>query len=131
MPFHGLIRGGGIAPQINFHDLDEWRLLISIIIRSTNGVGIFKRAKRYPSDSEFEISISLAIPGDEQASYGLSNVKRGFFNAMNEKSFYIFDPAFDNYENLQEYIFENSKKAIELGFSHGFSCNGKRIKTQG
>lgn len=120
-----------IAPQINLHDLNGWRLLISIVIRSTNGVGIFKRAKRYPSDREFEISISLTIPDDEQASYGLSNVKGGFFNAMNEKSFYIFDPSFDNYESLQEYIFENSKKAIELGFSHGFSCNGKRIKTKG
>lgn len=119
-----------IAPLINFHDLDDWQLLISITIRPTNGVGVFKRAKRYPSDREFEISISLTIPDDEQASYGLPNVKSGFFNAMNEKNFYILDPTFENHEEIQEYIFENAKKAIELGFTHGFSCNGKRIKTQ-
>jgi hypothetical protein len=42
--------------QINLDDLGDWKLLIQINLRNTNGgIGIFKRAKRFPSNKEFEI----------------------------------------------------------------------------
>lgn len=64
-----------LIPRINIQDLKDWSLLIWVAYRSTNGIGVFKRARRYPSDKEFEISISVTIPDDNQASYGLSKVK--------------------------------------------------------
>ena len=39
--------------QINLDDLGDWKLLIQINLRNTNGIGIFKRAKRFPSNKEF------------------------------------------------------------------------------
>lgn len=118
----------GLLPQINVIDLGDWNLLILINIRSTNGIGVFKRAGRYPSDKEFEISISLAIPNEDEAIYGLSKVKEGFYFPLNEKKFYLLEPNFKNYSNLYEYVLDSSKRAIDLAFNQGFTCNGKRIK---
>lgn len=118
----------GLLPQINVIDLGDWNLLILINIRSTNGIGVFKRAGRYPSDKEFEISISLAIPNEDEAIYGLSKVKEGFYFPLNEKKFYLLEPNFKNYSNLYEYVLDSAKRAIDLAFNQGFTCNGKRIK---
>lgn len=119
-----------LIAQINIQDLDEWNLLILVNARYTNGVGVFKRARRYPSDKEFEISISITIPNDDEAPYGLSKVKDGFYMPLNDKNFYILKPHFENYHNLYQYIFESSKHAINLAFNQGFTCNGKKIKFQ-
>ncbi|MDR2905921.1 MAG: immunity 9 family protein, partial [Helicobacteraceae bacterium] len=73
-----------LIAQINIQDLDEWNLLILVNARYTNGVGVFKRARRYPSDKEFEISISITIPNDDEAPYGLSKVKDGFYMPLND-----------------------------------------------
>ncbi len=67
-----------LIPRINIQDLKDWSLLIWVACRSTNGIGVFKRARCYPSDKEFEFSISVTIPDDNQASYGLSKVKEAF-----------------------------------------------------
>lgn len=117
-----------LIPQINIVDLEDWNLLICINIRSTNGIGVFKRVSRYPSDKEFEITISLTIPNEDEAIYGLSKVKEGFYFPLNEKKFYLLEPNFKNYSNLYQYILESSKRAIDLAFNQGFTCNGKRIK---
>lgn len=118
----------GFIPQINIVDLGDWNLLILINIRSTNGIGVFKRARRYPSDKEFEFCISLTIPNEDEAIYGLSKVKDGFYFPLNEKNFYLLEPNFKNYSNLYEYVLDSSKRAIDLAFNQGFTCNGKRIK---
>jgi len=61
--------------QINLDDLGDWKLLIQINLRNTNGgIGIFKRAKRFPSNKEFEISISIPVPNLEEARYGISDM---------------------------------------------------------
>ena len=39
-----------LIPRINIQDLKDWSLLIWVAFRSTNGIGVFKRARRYPSD---------------------------------------------------------------------------------
>ena len=58
--------------QINLDDLGDWKLLIQINLRNTNGgIGIFKRAKRFPSNKEFEISISIPVPNLEEARWQL------------------------------------------------------------
>lgn len=119
-----------IKPRINMDDLGDWRLLVSVNSRATSGIGIYKRATRYPSDKEFEISISIAIPDDGQIFYGVDKSRQGFFTPLNDKDFYVIEPKFENHTNLFEYILENAKIAIDLGFSKGFTCNGKRIKFQ-
>lgn len=119
-----------LIPRINLQDLDDWRLLIMVNSRATNGIGFFKRSRRYPSDKEFEVSISIGIPSDEQAQYGLARVKEAFYHPLNEKNFYILEPEFENYRNLYHYILESAKRAIDLAFNKGFTCNGKKIKFQ-
>ena len=119
-----------IIPKVNMQDLGEWKLLINITSRSTSGIGVFKRIKRYPSDREFEISISIPIPNDKQAPYGSSKVNEAFYLALDDKKFHTLEPNFENYETLHQYLCVSSKSAINLAFTHGFTCNGKKIKFQ-
>lgn len=118
-----------IVADVNIQDLEDWRLLIAITSRSTNGIGVFKKAKRYPSEKEFEISISIPIPNDDQTPYGLSKVKDAYYIALNDK-FYTLEPNFVDYDTLHQYILASSERAINLAFTHGFTCNGKKIKFQ-
>lgn len=117
-----------IEPIINFQDLGDWKLLINILAQRTDAIGVAKRVARYPSDKEYAIYMSIPIPDDEQVAYGLSYVKKAFFKKQNEKYSYILKPDFDSYDNIYQYIFESSKRAIDFAFNHGFTCNGKRIK---
>ncbi len=119
-----------LVPQINIQDCGDWKLLVLVNMRATNGIGFYKRSRRYPSDKEFEISISIPIPNNDQAPYGLSKVKESYYLPLNDKNFYILEPQFENYDNLYQYILEGSKCAIDLAFTHGFTCNGKKIKFQ-
>ena len=92
---------------INIADLEEWKLLIRVTLRATNGIGVFKRAMRYPSDKEFEFSISVAIPNEKEVSYGVSKkVEEAFYVPLNNNNFYVLEPNFENYSNLYEYIGE-------------------------
>lgn len=113
--------------KINLNDLGDWKLLININLRNTNGIGIFKRARRFLSDKEFEISISMTVPNSEEARYGISNLP-GFYVPLNIKNFYIVQPCFSKYDDLHHYILESAKRAIDAAFTYGFTCNGKRIK---
>lgn len=119
-----------IVENVNTQDLADWRLLIALTSRATSGIGVFKKTKRYPSDKEFEISISISIPNDEQISYGLSKVNDAFYIALNDSKFYILEPNFEDYDTLSQYLLTSSKRAINLAFTHGFTCNGKKIKFQ-
>lgn len=119
-----------IMSFLNINDLNDWSILISVVLRSTNGIGIYKRIKRYPSDKEFEISISVTVPDDKQAVYGFYGVREGFYLPMDETKFYFLHPNFEEYNSLQDYILSSAKNAIALSFQHGFTCNGKKIKSQ-
>jgi len=119
-----------LSQRINLQDLGEWRLLILVVYRPTSGIGVFKRAKRYPSDKEFEISMSVSIPNEEQAPYGLAKARNSYYIPLNDKNFCILNPHFENYHNLYQYILESSKRVIDLAFTHGVTCNGKKIKFQ-
>ena len=117
-----------IDHRINLHDLGDWRLLINVLVQRTDAISVAKRVARFPSDKEYVIYMSTPIPDDDQATYGLPSVKEAFFKEKNEKYSYILEPDFDNYDNLYQYIYESSKRAIDLAFTQGFTCNGKKIK---
>ncbi|EDQ7228056.1 hypothetical protein XL92_001454 [Salmonella enterica subsp. enterica] len=119
-----------ISPLINLRDLNDWSILIYIVLRSTNGIGIYKRIKRHYSNKEFEISISMTIPDDGQIEYGTSKVKEGFYLPMVGELFYFLKPNFNEYHCLRDYILCSAKSAIELAFQNGFTCNGKKLKFQ-
>lgn len=119
-----------IQPFINISDLNDWTILIQVVSRPTSGIGVYKRIRRYPSDKEFEISISIAIPDDKQAIYGLSKVNDGYYLPLNDKDFYLLEPDFESHKELYGYILHNAKRAMELAFKNGFVCNGKKIKFQ-
>ncbi len=119
-----------LTSKINLKDLGQWDILILINYRATSGIGVFKKVRRYPSDEEFEISISISIPDVEQISYGVPSVKEAYYLPLNDKNFYIIEPNYANYANLFQYILESSKQAIDLAFCKGLTCNGKKIKFQ-
>ncbi|MEB0326067.1 Imm9 family immunity protein [Citrobacter portucalensis] len=117
-------------PLVNVYDLYDWSILISVNLRATNGIGVYKRIKRYPSDKEFEISISINIPDNKQINYGSSKVENGFYLPLDDNKFYIIHPNYDDYRCLRDYIYYSAKSAIILAFQNGFTCNGKKIKFQ-
>ena len=119
-----------LEPRINLQDLGDWRLLINVLSQRTDAIGVAKRAARFPSDKEYAIYVSIPIPDDDQVAYGIPSVKKAFFKEKNEKYSYILEPNFNNYGNLYQYILGSSKCAIDLAFTHGFTCNGKKIKFQ-
>ena len=116
-----------LVPKINLQDLEDWNLLVNVLLQRTDAIGVAKRLARYPSDKEYAIYMSIPIPDDEQAAYGLSCVKEAYPKISNPKNSYDFLPEFSNYDDLDSYILESSRKAIDLAFSYGFTCKGKRI----
>jgi len=114
--------------RLNLEILNGWRLLFDINSRATSAIGVYKRAQRYPSDQEFEISISITIPNEDEASYGLASVKESYFLPLNEKKFHILAPVYDSYSNLNDYILESGKRALQLAFTAGLVINGKKLQ---
>lgn len=113
--------------RVNLNDLGDWNLVIQINLRNTNGIRIFKRAKRFPFSKEFEISISMPVPDLETAHYGISD-NTGVYVPLNCKNFYVINPCFSEYDDMRHYILESARRAIDTAFTYGFTCNGKRIK---
>ncbi|MCL1917947.1 MAG: Imm9 family immunity protein [Peptococcaceae bacterium] len=118
-----------LIPRINIYDLGEWNILINVASRHTDLIGFYKRALRYPSDQEVEISTVIPIPNEEQASYGFDKPsKPPFYRPLNPDKFYTLPPNFDDYNNLYDYVLNSGKKIITLVFLKGFTCNGKKIR---
>jgi len=122
-----------IFPGINIEDLSGWTLRFYINLTCTNFVGIAKQLRRYPSDEEYEIFIAIAIPDNAQAIYGMppaEDGRIGYFHPVNEKYVHILDPDYEKYDSLDQYIIGAAIKAINVGFTKGFTCKGKKIKFQ-
>ncbi len=112
--------------RVNAADLRGWRLLIYVVIRNTDSIGVFRRTTRYSSDMEFEVSISIPVPGVEDAEYGLSEM--GFFNRMDETRFHMIAPQYAAYQGLRDYFVSSGERAIDKAFEVGFKCGGKVIR---
>jgi len=120
-----------LVPKINISALDGWLLTISIMSRSSDRIGIAKRMAKFPSDKEYEIYISIPIPDKNEIKYGIGEqVHPPFFKFVNEKHSYAIEPRFDAYENLDDYVLETAKSAINFAFTKGFTCKGVKIKFQ-
>jgi len=122
-----------ILPRINMEDLSGWRLNFDVTYACTDFIGVYRKFLRYPSDREYEILIAIPIPDNTQAPYGLPLGKHGtigsFRPARSDRS-HILEPEYDKYDNLDQYILAAAIKAIDLGFTKGFTCYGKKIKFQ-
>jgi len=122
-----------ILPNINTEDLSGWSLQFHINFMCTNFVAISKQLRRYPSDTQYEVPILIAIPDNTQVQYGMppaAHGRVGFFRAQNEKYVHLLEPEYEKYENMDQYIEVSAIKAINLGFTRGFTCKGKKIKFQ-
>jgi len=123
-----------ILPRINTEDLSGWRLQFHISYLPTDFIAVYKQFRRYPSDREYVISISIPIPDNTQAPYGMptgANGKISFFcRSVSGKHCHLLDPEYGQYVNLDQYILASVIKAIDLGFTKGFTCYGKKIKFQ-
>ncbi len=117
-----------LASHINLNDLGEWKLLISINYRNTDKIGIFKRLKRYSSNKEYEISISISIPNQKMAIYGIEQIDASFYNQITESLFYSLEPAYDKYADLNTYMWDSAKSSILFILKRGFKCNGIKIQ---
>lgn len=114
--------------RLNLEILNGWRLLFNMSAMPTNAIGVFKRTQRYPSDQEFVISTSFSIPDEDEADYGLATAKGFRFSPLDEKKFHILAPMYDAYSNLNDYILESGKRALQLAFTAGLVINGKKLQ---
>jgi len=75
----------------------------------------------------------MPIPDNTQAPYGIPPGKHGtigFFHSGESKYSHLLNPEYDKYDNLDQYILASAIKAIDLGFTKGFTCYGTKIKFQ-
>jgi len=122
-----------ILPRINMEDLSGWRLDFDINPVCSDFIATYKKFFRYPSDREYVISIGIPIPDNTQAPYGIPPGRDGtiaFFYSVKGNHSHLLDPEYDQYDNLDQYILAAAIKAIDLGFTKGFTCYGKKIKFQ-
>ncbi|KXU38888.1 hypothetical protein AXE65_11270 [Ventosimonas gracilis] len=123
-----------ILPRINMEDLSGWRLQLHISYLPTDFISVYKKFLRYPSDREYVISIGIPIPDNTQAPYGMPTGEDGkislFCRSASGKHSHLLYPEYDQYDNLNQYILASAIKAIDLGFTKGFTCYGKKIKFQ-
>jgi len=79
-----------ILPRINIEDLSGWRLTLDTGYRCTDFIGVYKKFLRYPSDREYVILISIPIPYNTQAPYGIPTGEKGrtsFFSSRRKQAF--------------------------------------------
>ena len=92
-----------LVPKINLQDLEDWNLLVNVLLQRTDAIGVAKRLARYPSDKEYAIYMSIPIPDDEQAIDSFNEVKEKLTNtevALKQAEMY-----YDAYkQNIEKYI---------------------------
>jgi len=54
----------------------------------------------------------------------------GFFHSVKGNHSHLLEPEYDKYDNLDQYILAAAIRAIDLGFTKGFTCYGNKIKFQ-
>ncbi|WP_082782584.1 Imm9 family immunity protein [Cephaloticoccus capnophilus] len=124
-----------ILPRINIEDLSGWRLLLHINSVCSDLIGVYKKFLRYPSDREYVILLTIPIPDNTQAPYGMPPGRDGtigYFRSIKDrgKQSHLLEPEYDKYDGLNQYILAAAIRAIDLGFTKGFTCYGKKIKFQ-
>jgi len=129
-----------ILPRINIEDLSGWRLTLVIDYLCTDFISISQELERHPSDREYVIFVSIPIPlidsrvpDNMSAPYGIPYSKDEpikYLRLNGEILYHNLDPEYNKYDNLEQYIIASTTKAIDLGFSKGFTCDGKEIKFQ-
>jgi len=120
-----------ILPSINIEDLSEWGLALFVNMTCTDLIAVGKKFLQRSKDRECEIRVNIPIPDNVQAPYGMPTEEGkgiGFFHSVISDSNHLLDPEYDKYANLEQYILMSAIKAIDLGFSKGFPCDGKEIK---
>jgi len=122
-----------IFPKINTEDLSGWGLTFFVNYICTDFIAIDKQFTRCSSDKECEISMYIPIPDNRQAPYGLPPVDNGgigSFHPRIKKLYHLTEPEYDQYVNLDQYVLAATIKAIDLGFSEGFTFYREKIKFQ-
>ncbi|WP_082782624.1 Imm9 family immunity protein [Cephaloticoccus capnophilus] len=122
-----------ILPRINTEVLSGWRLFLLTNYACTDFIGVDKELKQYAPVREYGVSITIPIPDNTQAPYGVlpdKDGKIGHFHPGKSKYSHLLDPEYDKYVNLEQYIIAAAIKAIDFGFTKGFNCDGKEIKFQ-
>jgi len=126
-----------ILPRINIEDLSGWKLTIGIEYVRTESILVSKKMGRYPSHREYINLMSIPIPDDTQAPYGIpcsEDEPIEYREPKRKSDFHILDPEYDKYDNIDQYILASTIKAIEVvftnGLSKGFTGFWKKIKFQ-
>jgi len=147
-----------ILPEINTEDLAGWGLDLVINFQCTDFIVIDDNIRESEGDStetqcpicgdaresnrhstetqclvskKYQTSIVIPIPDNTQAPYGMrpyESWKIGDFSPASGTDCHLLDPEYDQYFDLEQYILLSAIKAIDFGFSKGFTCAGKEIK---
>lgn len=120
-----------LSKKLNTEDLQDWILTLKLVLGVTDAIGVAKRATRYPSDKEAEVSLVIPIPNPEQAEYGSPNASDpnySTYRPLAERNFHFLDPDYAKYRSLADYVRQSAMRAMDELFRLGTSVNGKKIK---
>lgn len=116
-----------LGEKINLTVLDGWKLTFNVLLQRTDTISLAKQLGKYPSEKECAIYMSVPIPDDSEALYGIREVQQAFLKTANEKYSYILPTDFNGYHNLEEYVLESFKQLIDTALAKPFTFYGKVI----
>lgn len=108
-------------------DLGGKTLVISVMTRASDRVGVAKRSSRW--GDKYRLFISICIPSHKQASWGLRKVEWSLWNPISDSRHFYFVEEIDYsiYNTIEDYIIDVATKALTLLFTKGVTCGGHRI----
>lgn len=109
-------------------DIGGRSLVISVMTRASDRVGVAKRSFRW--GDRYRLFISIAIPSHKQALWGLRKVEWSLWNPISDSRHFYFVEEIDysSYNTIEDYIVDAATKALILLFTKGVTCGGHRIK---
>ena len=109
-------------------DIGGRSLVISVMTRASDRVGVAKRSFRW--GDRYRLFISISIPSHKQTLWGLRKVEWSLWNPISDSRHFYFVEEIDysSYNTIEDYIVDAATKALILLFTKGVTCGGHRIK---
>ena len=109
-------------------DMGGRSLIISVMTRASDRVGVTKRSFRWRE--RYRLFISISIPSHKQTPWGLRKVEWSLWNPISDNRHFYFveERDYSSYNTIEDYIVDAATKALILLFTKGVTCGGHRIK---
>ena len=109
-------------------DMGGRSLIISVMTRASDRVGVAKRSFRW--GDQYRLFISISIPSHKKAPWGLRKVEWSLWNPISDNRHFYFveEVDYSSYNTIEDYVVDAATKALILLFTKGVTCGGHRIK---